>query len=224
MQRNAAWIDISVPITPHMALWPGDPEVRTERIADLNRGDEATVTRLELGVHAGTHVDAPSHFLAQGATLDELSPELLIGDARVILIRNPERVTVADLQAHEPQPGERLLLKTRNGNLRERQGFCPDFVGLDEAAAHYLADARIAVLGIDYLSIAGYQQDQGAVHRCLLGGGIWLIENLDLSAVQPGPYELVCLPLRISGAEAAPARALVRPKADNLAQRQAPAL
>lgn len=219
MTGDDGWIDVSVGIAPDMLCWPGDPEVRIERVEDLSRGDEATVSRLQLGAHAGTHVDAPSHFLLDGATMDDLPAGLLVGAARVLLIRDPDRVSVDELRAHEPQPGERLLLKTRNGELRERPEFCSDFVGLDAAAARYLVDARIALLGSDYLSVAGYRQDQAAVHRTLLAGGIWLIENLDLSAVQPGRYELICLPLKISGGEAAPARALLRPQPDNLAMR-----
>jgi arylformamidase len=212
MNRDDSWIDVSVAVEPGMVLWPGDSRVRIERIADLGQGDEATLSRLELGAHTGTHVDAPSHFLAQGETVDLMPPGYLVGPARVIEIRDREKVTPEELETKGLRPGERILLKTRNGELRKRNRFSANFVYISDPAADYLVSCRVAAVGIDYLSVAGFQLNEVSVHRILLGGGVGVIENLDLSAVHPGPYDLGCLPLKLAGCEAAPARALLRPR------------
>ena len=210
---TANWIDISVPIYSGMVHWPDNPAVRIERIQDLSRGDAANVSKLELGAHTGTHMDAPRHFLADGAGLDELPLDATIGPARVIRIAHPQVILPEELEAHRLRAGERVLFRTRNsercwGNDR----FVEDFVYISAAAAQFLVQRQVRTVGIDYLSVGGYVHDGVETHRILLGAGIWLIEGLNLDAVEPGAYELVCLPLRVVGADGAPARAILRPR------------
>jgi arylformamidase len=195
---------------PGMVVWPGDPPVQLDRLQDGALGDPATLSRLCAGLHAGTHVDAPLHFLAGGASIDTMPIAAMTGPARVLAIAADREITAADLAGLPSEPEARVLLKTSN-SLRYGQGrFVEDFLGLTLEAAGLLVARGVRTLGIDYLSIAGYAADQGAIHRRLLGAGIWIIEGLDLSRVPPGDYDLFCLPLAIVGAEAAPARVLLR--------------
>jgi len=211
-EKIAAWIDISVPIYSGMVHWPGDPGVSVERTKDLSRGDAANVSKLELGAHTGTHMDAPRHFLADGAGLDDLPLEATIGPARVIRIGHPQVILPEELEAHRLRAGERVLFLTRNSErCWNNSRFVEDFVYISAAAAQFLVERKVRTVGIDYLSVGGYVNDGVETHRILLGAGIWLIEGLNLSAVKPGAYELVCLPLRIAGADGAPARAVLRP-------------
>jgi arylformamidase len=205
------WIDVSVPLEGGMVMWPGDEEVRVERLQEVGRGDPCTLTRLVLGTHAGTHVDAPSHYLPGGVTLDAMPPDATLGPARVIGIGNPIAVTPGELARHRIRRGERLLLRTRNSRRRWWESpFAENYVFISPAAARWLAERRVRCVGIDALSVGGFREGGRETHEALLGAGIWIIEGLALTAVRPGPVDLVCLPLRISGAEGAPARAMVR--------------
>ena len=209
----AGWIDISVPLFSGMVHWPGDPAVVVERVSDVSRGDVANVSRMDLGAHTGTHMDAPRHFLMDGAGLDEMPLDAAIGPARVIGIEHPQAVLPAEIEAHGLRPGERVLFRTRNSDrCWKTDEFVEDFVYISAAAARLLAEKRVRAVGIDYLSVGGYVHDGVATHQILLGAGIWLIEGLDLAAVKPGAYDLVCLPLRVRGADGAPARAALRPR------------
>lgn len=207
-EKMRGWIDVSLPLTSGMTVWPGDPEVRIETVEALGKGGEANLSRMTLGLHAGTHVDAPLHFLEDGASIDALPPDALVGPARVIAVADPIAVTRAELEGIDVREGERILLRTRNSQHPGR--YAPDLVGLDVSAASFLAARRPRAVGIDGLSIsrAGFEAE---VHRVLLRAGIWIVEGLDLSAAAPGNYDLLCLPLLIPGAEAAPARAFLRP-------------
>ncbi len=207
----SGFIDISLPLRPGLVVWPGDPPFELRRTAELTRGDACNLSELHLGAHAGTHVDAPYHYIEAGARIDEAPIEALVGPARVLDFK-VDRIGPAELEPHQIEAGERILLRTRNsmGALRAAS-FRPEFARLTAGGAEWLAGRGIAAVGIDYLSVGGEDAEGEAIHRSLLGAGIWLIEGLDLAAAAPGAYELICLPLRIEGAEAAPARALLRP-------------
>lgn len=212
-EMTADWIDISVPIYSGMVHWPDNPPVRIERIQDLSRGDAANVSRLEMGAHTGTHMDAPRHFLADGAGLDELPLDATIGPARVIRIAHPRVILPEELETHGLRAGERVLFRTQNSErCWNNNRFVEDFIYIGAAAAQFLVQRQVRTVGIDYLSVGGYVHDGVETHRILLGAGIWLIEGLNLAAVEPGAYELVCLPLRVVGADGAPARAILRPR------------
>jgi arylformamidase len=173
-------------------------------------GEPYNVARLAMGTHAGTHVDAPYHFLADGATVDSLPLEILLGKARVVEIARRDKIERADLQALDLRDDLRVLLKTRMSGQLRHSSFQEDFVHLTPDAASYLVQAGIKLVGIDYLSIEKFGSKDFAAHRSLLGAGVVIIEGLDLSEVEPGEYEMTCLPLRIVGADGSPARVILR--------------
>ena len=209
-----AWIDVSVPLRTGMVHWPDNPPVLVERTMDLAKGDDCTVSRLSMGAHTGTHMDAPSHFIAGGPSLDALPFDAVVGPARVIAIRSPRAVTVEELRRHAIRRGERVLFRTRNSARCWRtDAFVEDFVYVAAEAARYLAERRVRLVGVDYLSVGGFVRDGRETHDALLGAGVWIVEGLDLSRVRPGPVDFLCLPLRLAGSEGAPARAVVRERA-----------
>jgi arylformamidase len=206
-----AWTDISVPLKTGMAHWPSDPPVSIERIMDVARGDSHTLSQISMGSHAGTHIDAPLHFNVNGTTIDRMPLDIAVGEARVIEVSDKESVKKENLFPYDIKPGERILIKTQNSPGAWQAGeFIEDFVYLSRDAAAFLGERKIRLLGVDYLSVGGYKKNGGDTHRLLLNAGVWIIEGLDLSAIGPGRYELVCLPLRIFNGDGAPARAIVR--------------
>lgn len=208
------WIDISVPIYAGMVRWPGDPPVEISQPMHLDRGDICTVSRLALGVHTGTHVDAPNHFLKGAKSVDSLSPEAMVGPARVIEIFQTAAIGEAELSGRGIERGDRILLKTSNSTrCWSTDEFVPDYAHLTLGGAAYLAGLGVHTIGIDYLSI-GHGDEVPAVHRTLLAAEVLIIEGLNFSGVEPGAYDLVCLPLKIRGGDGAPARALLKRRGD----------
>ncbi len=204
------FIDISIPISPGMITWPGDPPVDISRMRDQGQGDDATVSRLSMGAHTGTHMDSPVHFLADGAGMESMPLEAVLGVCRVIEVADEHSISRESLEVHTIREGERILLKTRNSTSRWWEtSFNKNFVYISAVAAHYLASLRIMTIGIDYLSVGGFYHDGVATHRALLEAGIWVIEGLDLTRVNPGCYTLYCLPLKIDRGDGAPARAVL---------------
>lgn len=206
------WIDATLTLENGLLHWPGDPPVEIERVRDMDRGDTVNLSRITMGVHSGTHVDAPVHFLRGATGIDRVPLHALVGAARVIQAAAAEAVREEDLAGRGIAPGERILLRTRNSTDRLlcRDAFAEGFVYLEEDAARFLATRGIASLGVDYLSVGGYRRNGPTVHRILLEAGIFIIEGLDLTEAPPGPYEMICLPLKILGADAAPARVILR--------------
>jgi arylformamidase len=206
---SAKWIDISMSLHETIVHWPGDPPFEKMMVEEIDKGSLANVSKLTLGSHTGTHVDAPLHYLPNGQDISILSLDSLVGPARVIEIMDPGSIEVEELKAKQIQPGERLLFKTRNSiALRNKTTFTENFVALSSRAAEYLVRQGIKTVGIDYLSIGPYQNGE-IVHRILLEHNIGIIEGLDLAQVKAGPYFLVCLPLKIMSGDGAPARAIV---------------
>lgn len=203
-------IDVSVRIREGMPVWPGDAAFRFTRVSDMDAGDHNNLSELSLGSHTGTHVDAPLHFIADAPSIDALPLDALVGPCRVLGIDSPDVITAEELWGHDIRRGERILLKTRNSARWADDAFHTDFVHLSTEAAAYLAQVGLRCLGVDYLSVGGFHANGTPVHQALLGGGVWIVEGLDLTAADPGEYELLCLPLRVAGAEGAPARALLR--------------
>jgi arylformamidase len=205
-----AYYDVSVPIRPHMPVYPGDPVPRLNRVKRLERGDVANLGLFAGSLHTGTHVDAPYHFIEDGATSETLSLETLIGPATVVTIDTHRHVTAKDLEAavagRWPQ---RLLLKTRNSGFWAEDAFRPDFVALTPEAAQWLVAHGTRLIGIDYLSVEPYPAQEFPVHLTLLRAGIIILEAVDLRDVPPGDYMLSCLPLRLVGGDAAPARVIL---------------
>jgi arylformamidase len=209
---SSRWIDVSVPLRTGMVHWPGDPGATVEKVQDLERGDPVTLSFLSMGAHTGTHMDAPSHFVKGAPDLDSFAADAAIGPARVVAVASRDAIMVEDVRALRVRPGERILFKTRNSSrCWKSDAFVPDFVHLSPPAARELAARGARLVGVDYLSVGAYQGDGRETHEALLGAGVWILEGLDLSRVPAGPVDLVCLPLRLAGADGAPARAFVRP-------------
>ena len=210
-QQNS-WIDISVSLYTGMVHWPDNPPCEIERVMNMDSGDVCNLSRLSMGVHTGTHMDAPLHFIRGGISIDAMPIEATVGRARVLEINDAQAVKVNELEPYAIQPGERLLLKTSNSTrCWQSDTFVEDFVYISHEAAQYLAERKVQTVGVDYLSVGGYRIDGPETHRALLSAGIWVIEGLNLASVQVGSYELTCLPLKMMGAEGAPARAILRP-------------
>ncbi len=212
-----AFIDITLPVRPGMLVWPGDEAVRVDRmrgvfIGDMERGDAYNLSRLVMGLHAGTHLDAPLHFLRHGNDVTSLPLETAVGPCRVIEIAHRPVIDRRDLEPFSPREGERLIFKTRNSSSAWwREEFDGDYANLTPAAARYLAERGLLLVGIDYLSVAPWGEGTEEVHRALLEAGVWILEGLDLRGVEPGDYELLCLPLKVEKGEGAPARAILKP-------------
>lgn len=205
------WIDVSLPLHRALAHWPGEIGFEILRAQDISRGDPVTVSVLRLGAHTGTHFDAPAHFLKQGDTIDRIPFEAVLGRARVIEVNGTRSISARDLRPYGIRRGERLLFKTSNsGRLARAKSFFQDYAHLALDAAELLAGREVRLVGIDSLSVAAFGADSAPTHRALLEAGVWILEGLDLSSVEPGRYEMVCLPLRIVGAEGAPARVALR--------------
>jgi arylformamidase len=199
-------IDVTVPVREGMPIYEGNPGVRLTLVQAIEDGSPANLSELALGVHTGTHVDAPVHFIEGGDGAETLPLEVMIGPAQVVdatSLDGPidaESLSRLDL----PKNAERLILKTRNSELWARSEFTRDFIRLTDDGARMLIGRGVRLIALDYLSIG----DRDA-HRVLLGSGIVALEGLDLHEVEPGPYELVCLPLRLVGADGAPARVVL---------------
>ncbi len=204
--------DISLPISPALPVWPGDPPVVLERVSSMDAGAHDNISRLACSVHTGTHVDAPHHFLNDGRTVDTLSLDILTGPVQVLQVPDQVGLVTADIleQSGFRSGTLRLLIKTRNSSIWERQPakFVTDFVGLSEDGAEWLLHNGVKLVGIDYLSIAPYKQSI-PIHCRLLEPGTIILEGLDLHAVPPGFYTLYCLPLNLVGSDGAPARAIL---------------
>jgi arylformamidase len=207
------WIDVTVPLRTGMAHWPDNPPVLIEPVKEIAKGGSSNVSRIEMGSHTGTHIDAPAHFIPGGSGIDKIDLDALIGPARVITILNREVITPAEIATHNLAQGDRVLFRTRNStDCWRRSEFMTDFVYLNDGAAERLVSIGVRTVGIDYLSVAGYRrQDAKKTHPILLGAGIVIIEGLDLYGVPDGRYEMICLPLRIEGGDGSPARAVLKP-------------
>lgn len=205
------WIDISVPLRPELVAWPDDPGFSSKRNADMGKGDVCNLTAVNMCAHTGTHMDAPLHFVADGLPMDALPFDAVVGPARVIEIADPESIKPHELEPHDIQRGERILFKTRNSSHDwSSEPFDEGFVHISVEAAQYLVDRGVQTVGVDYLSIGGFKKGGVECHQIILGAGVWVIEGLDLREVSAGEYDLICLPLRLQGAEGAPARVIVR--------------
>jgi arylformamidase len=203
--------DITLTLSPDLPVWPGDPKVEIEQVAFIPKGNSCNISHLAMSVHAGTHVDAPYHFLNDGKTVETLPLEALVGPSYVIQAPDSvEKITAAVLaQAQIPAEAERILFKTRNSAFWEREKtFQKDFVAIAADGAEWLAACNPRLIGLDYLSVAPFGEGT-ATHQTLLRKGIVLLEGLNLSQVQPGRYDLYCLPLKIAKSDGAPARVVL---------------
>ena len=203
--------DLTLPLRPGMPVWPGDPCVGLVPVLSIE-AHGVSVSRLSLGTHSGTHVDAPAHLLADGATVERLALSVLLGPATVVHLPSRRHVSAADLADLDLPPGcQRLLLKTSNSDrgLLQGQRFASDYVALQPDAAEWLVRRGLLLVGIDALSVDPHAAEAGPAHWTLLSADIVIVEGLNLSGVPVGDYEFVCLPLPIAGGDGAPARAVL---------------
>ena len=206
---SGKWFDVSVPIYAGMVHYPDNPPIEIETLTHVERGDICTVSRLAMGSHTGTHIDAPIHFLPGGTGAEEVPLENLIGPARVIEIEDPYAIKADELRAHNLGVRERLLFKTSNSErCWKTSQFVHHFISIADDAASFLVGLKTLAVGVDYLS-AGSPE----THRALLSAGVVIIEGLNLTGISQGRYELLCLPLKIVGGDGAPARVLLRASA-----------
>jgi len=203
-------IDVSVPLDARLPTYPGNTPLTLEGIKRLARGDSSNVSTLHMSAHGGTHVDAPRHFFEGGSGTDELPLDLLCGRARVIEVSPRGRVTAEDLASLNLSEDVRLLIKTHNSRLWGDATFHADYIGVKESAAKYLVDHGVKVVGVDYLSVEVFKTPGAPAHHILLGAGTIVIEGLNLRDVDPGVYDMYCLPLRLVGSDGAPARVVLR--------------
>lgn len=207
------YIDITVPVHPGMPVWPGAPSPRFDRRCDIEQGAEANDSDVFFNLHSGTHIDAPSHFVRGGRTVDDVSLGALLGSAYVAKV--PDEIDCIDDQVLEaleiPVTTKRLLLRTKNSRLWQTKPgeFVPDFAAVNQDGASWLVRREIELVGIDYLSIQRFH-DGPEAHVVLLEAGVIILEGTNLSEVAPGWYELICLPMKLKGLEGAPVRALLK--------------
>jgi arylformamidase len=205
-------VDISLSISPKSVVWPTAPSPSLTRRLSIARGDLVNDSNLFMNVHTGTHLDAPLHHFEEGLAAHEMSLDSLLGEVWVADLSNDVDITVKALERVWPA-GEiaRILLKTRNSRLwaERHTDFTSDYSALTQESAAWLVDRCVRLVGIDYLSVQRFA-DPPTVHRVLLRAGVVLLEGLDLSGVAAGRWELLCLPLKLVGADGAPARAILR--------------
>jgi len=205
-------IDISIPLKTGMVCWPGSPGFTLTRIMDMEMGDVANGSQINTDVHIGTHIDAPWHSIPNGATIEQLPIDVLIGPAYVLRLPDVSEITGDILRkTNIPKGTERLLFHTRNSSIwnSNEMEFRKDFVALTLDGAEWISKNDIKLVGIDYLSIQPFGESM-EIHNVMLKKGIVIVEGLNLSGVEQGNYELICLPLRLVGAEGSPARAVLR--------------
>ena len=205
--------DISLPVSPKLPVWPGDPAIQFRQMSDMNNGDVCNVTHISMSVHSGTHVDAPHHFLNNHQTVDDLDLNILTGQAYLVeLSQLVNEISYEILDgASIPAGVERLLIKTRNSEIwnQGEDEFYKEFVAINNDGAEWLVQKGIKLVGVDYLSVAPFGEGV-PTHRTLLNAGVIALEGLNLSQVSAGYYDLYCLPLKLSNSDGAPARVIIK--------------
>jgi len=203
-------IDVSVPLDANLASYPGNTPFSLEAIKRIARGDSSNVSTIHMSAHCGTHVDAPRHFYDKGGDADGLALDMLIGRTRVIEVSSRAGIAAEDLAASDLNEDIRLLIKTSNSRLWGDPEFHTDYVGVTESGAKHLVEHGIKVVGVDYLSVEKFRFPGAPAHHILLGAGTIVIEGLNLRDVEPGVYDMYCLPLRVVDSDGAPARVVLR--------------
>ncbi|MHB1355628.1 MAG: cyclase family protein [Anaerolineae bacterium] len=200
--------DITYPLKPGMATWPGDPAMQLQPLLSLERGDHANTSLITLGSHAGTHLDAPAHVLPGQQTIESLPLAVLLGPAVVIDCRDCSSVSAADLQPLLPAGCQRLLIKTSAGLADQPDSIFP-YSPLTCDAAEWLIAQQVLLVGLSSPSVDTFDSVELPVHRILLRAGVVIVERLSLNGVPDGQYQLHCLPLPLVGADGAPVRAVL---------------
>ncbi len=208
------WVDASATLDPATTpVYDGNTPLTFAFLMDMRKGDPLSLSSLTMGAHSGTHVDAPMHFISDGASVDQVPLTALVGSARVIDIADSvQSIDAAELNRHDWKGAERVLFRTRSSvrGWMAAPVFHHDFAYVAPDAAQLLADAGVKLVGIDYISIEKFGAPVPKTHQILLGKGIPVIEGLSLGQMQAGDYDLIVLPIKVAGHEGAPARAIMR--------------
>ncbi len=202
--------DVTLPIYTGMIKYPGDAPANITQRRSIRSGDNCNMSNLELSSHTGTHIDAPLHFEQDGASVDKIPLDVLIGPAKLVDLEGVETVDENHLRDAGIEGHTRVLIRTSNCLLLDRPGFTDKYVSITVAAARYLVETGIRLVGIDYLSVEKLNSSDWGVHHTLLGNGVVVIEGLDLREPPAGEYELICLPLPLQGCDGSPARVVLR--------------
>lgn len=205
-------IDITIPLNNDTPVWPGDSGIQIWHTAEIGQASDFNISRMELGVHSGTHIDAPFHLFSNGKTIDAYALDQLIGSVLVVEIQlGIELITKEILENIDFEGFKRVLFKTENSKYwnSDKPKFTDKYIALSSSGAEYLADLGFCLVGIDYFSVSP-MEDLLEPHRILLKKSIAVLENIDLRAVQPGAYTLYCLPMKLTGTDGAPVRAVLQ--------------
>ncbi len=205
------FIDISMDIEDGMVHWPSDPAIEIDNYSDIKKGAASNNSKITCGVHTGTHMDAPRHFIDGGAGIDKFNLDTLIGPCRVIEV--PAGISPISKEFLEPlniKKGDRLLFKTKNSEWINAgdNNFHAGYVCVNPEAAKYMVENGVILVGVDYLSVEGYHVGHDT-HKTLLGAGVVIIEGLNLFKVAAGDYKLIALPVKIKDSNGAPARVIL---------------
>jgi len=211
---ESPWIDATATLDPATTpVYQGDAPMKFDFLHDMRKGDAFTLSVYSLGAHSGTHIDAPMHFVRDGASIDQVPLAPLVGPARIIDIPGDvQAINSAELAKHNWSGAERVIFRTRSalGGWMHSATFHKDFAYIAPDAAQQLADAGVKLVGVDYISAEQFGAPAPLAHRTLLGKGIPIVEGLQLDSIPAGDYDLIVLPMKVGGHEGAPARALVR--------------
>ena len=211
------WTDVTYPIFEGMTGWPGQPPTSYDVLSCIHCGDTARVTVITMSAHSGTHMDAPSHFLAQGVDISRAPIDFGMGPVRIAAIDCEGPVTPKHLDDYVARtrplnPGDRLLLRTPNSDRAFwlQDPFDKDYRGIGPEAAHWIAERKLKMVGVDYLSVGPFYEGNPQTHRALMTAGVWIVEGIDLRKIAEGDYEMICLPLKLAGCDGSPVRILIR--------------
>ncbi|MEM9526005.1 MAG: cyclase family protein [Bacteroidota bacterium] len=211
------WTDATYPIFENMTGWPDQPPTTFDTLSCIHCGDQAKVTMLHFSAHSGSHMDAPNHFMAEGVDISRAPIHVGLGPVRIAEINCAEEVKPADLEAYQARTrplvaGERLILRTRNSDKAFwlQDPFDRDYHGIGPEAAKWIGQKKLALIGVDYLSVGPFYQGNPQTHRALMSAGVWIIEGVDLRRFTEGDYEMICLPLKLAGSDGSPIRILLR--------------
>ncbi len=204
--------DVSLLIHPDLPVWPGDPQPVFEKSEMLVEGSTVVSGRAHLSLHLGTHIDAPAHLNPSGWTIDQIPPEILIGEVQVIQVQGVQKITADILKNMEISNAKRYFFKTDNSKFWRESPlrFHEEYCSFAADAGKYLSELGAQLIGIDYLSLDLYEASGLPVHHILTSQNIVGVEGLDLSGITPGIYEGICLPLRIVDGDGSPARVVLR--------------
>jgi len=211
MPRPPRLLDVSVLLAPGMPVYPGNPEFEFTPVHRIADGHNSNHSKIVIGTHCGTHVDAPLHFFDGKPGVDQMPLDLLIGRARVIDLPHRGGITEKHLADAGLREDLRVLLRTPNSALwNSHDGFHTDYTYITEDAAKFLVAQGVKLVGVDYLSVEQFKKAGAPAHHVLLGNGVIIIEGLNLSDAEPGPYEMYCLPLKLANGDGAPARVVLK--------------